>query len=236
MKKMKNIAIIPARSGSKGLINKNIKWLAGKPLMAYSIITAIESGQFDTVMVSTDSQKYADIAKEFGADVPFLRSEKASSDTASSWDAVEEVLNNYKAFGKTFDTFMLLQPTSPLRTTENIIEAFEEMDKKKADSIISLCEADHSPELCNTLPENKSLTSFWKNNSKGKRRQDLPIFYRINGAIYLAKTSFFIEDHNIYRDNCYAYLMNKRDSVDIDDELDFIIAETIMSQRAKKTP
>ncbi len=231
---MKNIAIIPARSGSKGIVDKNIRNLAGKPLMAYSIIAAAESGVFDTIMVSTDSEKYAEIAKGFGAEVPFLRSEKASSDTASSWLAVEEVLNNYKALGKDFDTFMLLQPTSPLRTAKNIIDAYEEMEKKEACSIISLCEADHSPEQCNILPENKSLDGFIHAKSKGKSRQEMPIYYRFNGAIYLAKTSFFIEDHNIYRDRCFAYLMDRQESVDIDDDLDFLIAETILRQRQER--
>ena len=101
---MKNLAIIPARSGSKGLKDKNIKLLNGNPLMAYSIEAALESGKFDEVMVSTDSAKYADIAKEFGAMVPFLRGERTSGDTASSWDTVKEVLSCYEELGKKFDT------------------------------------------------------------------------------------------------------------------------------------
>ena len=225
---MKNIAIIPARSGSKGLSDKNIKPLVGKPLLAYSIEAALESNMFDTVMVSTDSTIYSEISKEYGADVPFLRSDKASSDTASSWDAVEEVLAGYKKMGREFDCFMLLQPTSPLRSAQNIIEAFDELKRKNANSIISLCEVDHPPMQCNVLPESLSLDGFIRKDAKSKRRQDLPTYYRFNGAIYLSKVNYFLEDHDIYRSRCYAYIMNKRDSIDIDDEYDFAMAETIM--------
>lgn len=226
---MNNIAIIPARSGSKGLVDKNIKLLAGKPLLAYSVEAAIESGVFNTVMVSTDSEEYAQIARDFGAEVPFLRSEKTSSDTASSWDAVAEVLERYHEMGKDFDTFMLLQPTSPLRTSDNIREAYEEMENKRAKSVISLCEVDHSPLQCNVLAETLSLEGFIRKETKGKRRQDMPVFYRFNGAIYLSNVNFFLENHDIYREQCYAYIMNKRDSIDIDDEYDFAIAEAIQS-------
>ena len=112
---MKNIAMIPARSGSKGLKDKNIRLLNGKPLLAYSIEAAIQSKLFDEIMVSTDSSYYADIAEKYGAKVPFLRSEGNSSDSASSWDTVQEILSFYRNAGEEFDSFCLLQPTSPLR-------------------------------------------------------------------------------------------------------------------------
>ena len=228
---MRNIAIIPARSGSKGLIDKNIKELASKPLIAYSIEAAIKSNMFQTVMVSTDSKRYAEIAREYGAEVPFLRSERTSSDTASSWDAVAEVLEKYHELDCDYETLMLLQPTSPLRTAKNIQEAYREMEEKKANSIISLCEMDHSPLQSNTLPENLSLGGFIHATSKGKRRQDMATYYRFNGAIYLTKVDFFTKNHDIYREKCYAYIMNKRDSIDIDDEYDFAMAEAVLSLR-----
>ena len=231
---MKNIAIIPARSGSKGLVDKNIKLLAGKPLIAYSIAAALETEKFDTVMVSTDSEKYAQIARDYGAEVPFLRSEKTSSDTASSWDAVAEVLEEYHRIGRDFDTFMLLQPTSPLRTPANICSAYEVFERKKAKSVISLCEVDHSPLQCNTLPENLSLEGFIRKETKGKRRQDMQTYYRFNGAIYLSEVGFFLENHDIYREQCFAYIMNKRDSVDIDDEFDFVMAEAILALKGNR--
>jgi len=226
---MSNIAIIPARSGSKGLKDKNIKNLKGKPLLAYSIEAALQSGKFDIVHVSTDSEEYAEIARKYGADVPFLRSEKASSDTASSWDAVREVLENYSALGKEFESFMLLQPTSPLRTGNNIIDAFNLREEKKAMTILSVCEMDHSPLQSNTLPESLSMEGFEREEVKNLRRQDMPTYYRLNGAIYLSDVKHFIETNDIYEKDVYALIMDKRLSVDIDDEYDFIIAEAAMN-------
>lgn len=228
---MKNIAIIPARSGSKGLMDKNIKCLADKPLLFYSIDAAIRSEMFDTVMVSTDSELYAEIAKKHGAEVPFLRSRRTSSDIASSWDVVAEVLDNYMYMGKAFDTFMLLQPTSPLRTANDIIGSYRVMEDKQANSIVSICEVDHSPEQCNILPDDLSLDHFIKETSRGKRRQDMPTYYRFNGAIYLSRVQYFVADHNIYREKCFAYIMDKKTSIDIDDELDFLIAEAIIDTK-----
>ena len=180
---MKTIAIIPARSGSKGLPDKNIRDLCGKPLIAYSIEAAISSKMFDTVMVSTDSEKYAGISREYGAEVPFLRSKVTSGDSAGSWDVVREVIENYKKLGKEFDTVMLLQPTSPLRTAEDIVNAFKLKEQNQASAIVSVCEMDHSPLWSNTLPESLSMNGFIK--QVDLPRQKLPTYYRINGAVYL---------------------------------------------------
>ena len=113
--------------------------------------------------MSTDSEKYAEIAKECGATVPFLRSEQQSSDTASSWDVVKEVVENFQKIERCFDTVCLLQPTSPLREAVDIIEAYDVYRLKNADSIISVCEVEHSPMWCMVLPEDSSLMSFRKN-------------------------------------------------------------------------
>ena len=139
---MKNIAIIPARSGSKGLKDKNIRLLNGKPLLAYTIEAALKSKCYDTVMVSTDSKKYAKIAMEYGAEVPFLRGDENSKDNASPWEVVKEVLLKYKELGKEFDTFTLLQPTSPLRNAKDIKNAYAELKEKNANAVVSMCELD----------------------------------------------------------------------------------------------
>ena len=118
---MNNLAIIPARSGSKGLKDKNIKLLNNQPLISYTIDAANKTGIFSHVMVSTDSKVYADIAQKYGAEVPFLRSKDNSCDVASSWDVVKEVLREYAKLGITFDTVALLQPTSPLRSDKDIM-------------------------------------------------------------------------------------------------------------------
>lgn len=227
---MKTIAIIPARSGSKGLKDKNIKKINGKPLLAYSIEAAIESKIFDVVMVSTDSEKYAHIAAEYGAEVPFLRSSKTASDEATTRDCILEVLNAYEKLGKTFDRFMILQPTSPLRTAQNIIDADVIYNEKHAKSVVGVCEVDHSPLWCNTIDDNLSMDKFIEIKNV-QRRQALKIFYRINGAIYLHDTEYYRENEFFYDQYSFACLMKKEESIDIDDELDFKIAEVFINNK-----
>lgn len=224
-----NIAIIPARSGSKGLKDKNIKNLLGKPVMAYSIEAALKSGQFSTVMVSTDSEQYAKIALEYGAEVPFFRSKTTSSDTASSWDAVLEVLSEYEKLGQRFSTFCLLQPTSPMRTSEDLIKAYELYNKKNAVAIVSVCELDHPLAWCGTLDDDKSLDGFIARAQDGQR-QKTEKFYRPNGAIYIADVKEFCRDQFLYRKGAYAYIMPKERGIDIDTEFDFKFAEYVMQK------
>lgn len=230
---MKNLAIIPARSGSKGLKDKNIKIFNGKPLIWYSVQAALQSEMFDEVMVSTDSEKYGEIALKCGANVPFLRSQKTASDTSSSWDSVREVVENYRNRGRTFDNIMLLQPTSPLRHSGDIINAFEIFEKNNADSVVSVCEVEHSPLWCNVLPEDGSLDNFFRSElNEMKRRQDLPVFYRMNGAIYLIKVVNCPNiELSLYNKSSYAYRMPQIRSIDIDNELDFYMAEYIMKNK-----
>lgn len=224
---MKNIAIIPARSGSKGVKDKNIKELNGKPLMVYTIEAALQSRQFDEVMVSTDSEKYAEIARNYGASVPFLRSETTATDTASSWDMVEEVLTKYEKLGIIFDTFCLLQPTSPLRTAEDISAAYDLFRNKAEFSVVSVCEAEHSPLWCGHLPESQEFTNFIDAESM-KQRQAGGKFYRLNGAIYIVNIRRFKVDRFLYQHGSFAYIMSQDRSVDIDTEIDFKLAEIIM--------
>lgn len=224
---MKRIAVIPARSGSKGLKDKNIKEMAGKPLMAYTIEAALLSGVFDEVMVSTDSDKYAEIARKYGASVPFLRTEETSGDKASTWDTVREVLNNYSNLGVSFDVVAVLQPTSPLRTADDIRGGMELFDRNNATAVIGVCELEHSINICNVLKENNSMCGFFDSNVSG-RRQDAGKYYRINGALYIQKVSDLMAKKNIYGEGSYAYIMDKRASVDVDDEIDFKMAESLM--------
>lgn len=225
---MKNLAIIPARSGSKGIKDKNVKMLNGKPLLAYSVEAAIKSGMFEEIMVTTDSEEYARIARECGAKVPFLRSTEQSSDTASSWDVVKEVLGSYKKMGREFDTVALLQPTSPLRTSEDILAGYKRMKEKDAKLVVAVCETDHSPLWSNTLNEDCSMVEFINPEVQSTPRQLLPIYYRINGALYIIDTQHLEHVDNIYSYKSFAVVMDKRKSVDIDDELDFMLAENIM--------
>lgn len=225
---MKRIAIIPARSGSKGLKDKNIKELNGKPLIAYSIEAALKSKMFDKVFVSTDSQRYADIAIQCGADASFLRSAENSSDTAGSWDVIREVIDRLKEQGEEYGEVMLLQATSPLRTAEDIVKVIELLHEKKGEAVVSLTECDHSPIWSNILPEDLSMDRFDREEYKDLPRQMLPIFYRYNGAIYLVTAKELQNKEHMLEKGCYAYIMPQVRSIDIDTALDFMIAETIM--------
>jgi CMP-N,N'-diacetyllegionaminic acid synthase len=229
---LKNIAIIPARSGSKGLKDKNIKMLCDKPLIAYSIEAALDSCCFDEVMVSTDSENYAEIAKAYGANVPFLRSDDMSSDTASSWDTVNEVLEKYQKNGETFDTFCLLQPTSPLRTAGDIQSAYDLFYEKASFSVVSVCEAEHSPLWCGQLPDTHEFDNFIDENNI-KRRQAFGKYYRLNGAIYIVDVKRFSTDRFLYQKGSYAYIMQQYQSVDIDTDIDFQFAELLMKRFLK---
>lgn len=226
---MKNLAIITARSGSKGLPDKNIKLLNGKPLMAYTIEAAFASKMFDEVFVSTDSAKYAEIAQKYGASVPFLRSDQLAGDNASSWEVVRETLVRYKEVGKLFETIALLQPTSPLRKDEDIVNAYELFQSKAADSVISVCEMEHSPLLCNQLGEDCSLKDFVPKDSYLKPRQELKTYYRLNGALYIVRTKGDVDIFDLYSEKSYAYIMPQERSIDIDTQLDFEIVKSLQN-------
>ena len=226
---MKCLAIIPARSGSKGLKDKNIKEINGKPLMAYTIDAAKESEIFYEVMVSTDSEKYAQIAKKCGANVPFLREQSTAGDTASSWDVVKEVLYNYKKRGEQFDIVCLLQPTSPLRNTKHILQAYNLLIEKNANSIVSVCKLGHSLNICNTLPEDNSLVGFIHDEDRYLRQMN-PIYYRLNGAIYFVNVNAFMQYGTIYKEKSYAYIMDEIDSIDIDTQEDLLLAEYFLKK------
>ena len=212
------------------LINKNIKELSGYPLVGYSIKAALESRMFDTVMVSTDSESYADIAIKCGATVPFLRDAETAGDKSSSWDVVREVLEKYKELGDEFDSVCLLQPTSPLRTYQNIVEAYKMFESKEAKAIVSVCEVEHSPLWCNVLGEDASLKGFIKEEAK-MPRQELKKYYRLNGAIYIVKVNEFLANDDLYGENCYAYIMDRKKSVDIDTIEDFQYAEWLSKNK-----
>ena len=226
---MKNIAIIPARSGSKGVKNKNIRLLNGIPLMGYTISAAIQSECFDEVMVSTDSVEYAKIAERYGATVPFLRTESTSSDTASTWDTAEEVLDEYRKNGRCFDTFCILQPTSPLRKSDDIIQAFKIYEEKATFAVVSVCEAEHSPLWSGQLQDNNELIDFIDFDNM-KQRQAGGKFYRLNGAIYIVNFDRFKKDRYLYQKGSFAYIMPQERSVDIDSEMDFEYAELLIKK------
>lgn len=228
--KEKILAIIPARSGSKGIKDKNIKSLNGKPLIAYTIEAALKSRVFKDIIVSTDSEKYRKISEEYGAWVPFLRSDDLAQDTTSSNDVVEDVLLKLREIGKEYDVFMLLQPTSPLRDENDIINSVQAFYDKKANSVVSMCECEHSPLLTKQLDNKMKLDGFLSDLNKF-RRQDFEKFYRLNGAIYLMRVDYFMKYKYFYKEESYAFIMNKNKSVDIDSNEDFEYAEFLIEKR-----
>ena len=227
---MNNIAIITARSGSKGLKDKNILPLAGMPLIAYSIIAARESGMFREVVVSTDSEHYASIAEDYGASVPFLRSKELSGDFVGSWDVVKEVLEKYRtSFDMRFDTVCLLQPTSPLRSVQDIIGGYQEFEEKHADSVTAVCEMEHSPLWSMTLPRDLSMKEYLKKSKGDLPRQKLPTYYRINGALYIRRIEYHSDGSiSLPETEAFAYIMPRERSIDIDTRIDFRLAEILM--------
>lgn len=223
----RNLAIIPARSGSKGLKDKNIKVLNGKPLITYTIEAALKSNIFSEVLVSTDSEQYKKVSEEYGAWVPFLRPRYFAEDTTSTNDVIENVLVTLEKMGKTYENFMVLQPTSPLRDENDMKKAFDFFIEKNANSVISMCECEHSPLLTRKLSNEKQLDGFLA-DLKCLVRQEISNYYRLNGAIYIAKVDYFKQYKDFYKENSYAYIMDKCKSVDIDDINDFLYAEFLM--------
>ncbi len=224
------IAIIPARGGSKGLPRKNILPLCNKPLISYTIESALQCDFIDCVMVSTDDNEIAEISKSAGAEIPYLRPPHLATDTATSYDVILDCLNWYSNHAESFDYFILLQPTSPLRTKADIDSAFKLLIDKKAKAIVSVCESDHHPYWMNTLPPDHNLNLFEKEEYRNIGRQQLPTYYRLNGAIYLTEINYFLEQKSFMGKDSYALVMNKMHSIDIDDKFDFSIAEFILKQ------
>lgn len=216
------LAIIPARGGSKRLPRKNVLDLVGKPLIAWTIEAAKQSKYIDKILVSSDDAEILQIAGDLRVDT-IKRPKELASDTATTVAVIEHVLQ--QNFGK-FDFIVLLQPTSPLRNARHIDEAIELLAQKNADAIISVCETEHSPLWTNTLPEDGSMNFFLSSEIKNKRSQDLPQYFRLNGAIYICSVDKLNECQTLLIDkNSYAYKMTLSDSVDIDTQLDFNIAE-----------
>lgn len=228
---MKRLAIIPARSGSKGLPDKNIRSMKGKPLMAYSIEAARDSGLFERIYVSTDSEEYKEIAEAWGAEVPFLRPESLAGDTVSSWDVVKQALEVFTEMGEDYEEIALLQPTSPLRSAEDIRKAHALMEEKKAKAVVGVCPMDHSPLWSNTLPKDGSMAGFIRPEVMQSARQALPEYYRINGAMYFIKKECLDRIESLYEDRCFAYVMPVERSADIDTIADFYLAEALFRAR-----
>ena len=220
------LAIIPARGGSKRLPRKNVLDLGGKPLIAWSIEAGLQSRYIDKVVVSSDDDEILEISKKYGVHT-MRRPAELASDLSTTFDALKHTIDN----SEKYDYVILLQATSPLRNFTNINEAIELLIDKNADAIISTCEMDHSPLWSNTLPENMSMNSFLKDEVLNKRSQDLEKYYRLNGAIYICKTKKLLEEKSFFlKDKIFAYIMERKSSIDIDEAIDFKMAEFLLKE------
>lgn len=219
----KVLAVIPARGGSKGIKNKNIYPLCGKPLIAYSIEAAKKSDYVDEVFVSTDSEKIANVAKEYGASVPFLRPAELASDTSKSIDAIIYTIETLKKNGIAFDILVLLQPTSPLRITDDIDGALYTFAKESFKSLVSVSEVNDNPILIRTIDDDGTLRRLL-NTDSSIRRQDMKKYYRVNGSIYINLISE-ININTSFNDNELPYIIPQERAVDIDELKDLAIAE-----------
>jgi N-acylneuraminate cytidylyltransferase len=220
------LAIIPARGGSKRLPKKNILDLCGKPLITYTVDAGLKSKYIDMVAVSSDDECILKISKELGAKT-IKRPKELAGDMATTYDTVRHAVENLEKY----DYVVLLQPTSPLRNEGHINEAIELLIKKRADAVISICETEHSPLWSNVLPEDGDMSCFMRDEILNKRSQDLEKYYRLNGAIYICKTDRLLENDSFFlKSNIFAYKMDRKSSVDIDEEIDFIMSEILMRE------
>ncbi len=224
-------AIIPARIGSKRLPKKNIKNLHGKPLIAWSIEAARQSQYVDNIIVSTDNSEIQKISEKYKAKAPFIRPAKLATDVSTSFDVVAHAIKTLNLDSEN-NIIIILQPTSPMRTSEEIDQALEFFFNKNADGVVSVSKTEHSPLWCNKLPSDYSLGEFIRPEISNARGQDLPTFYRINGSIYIYKSLKLLNKGHIFYDHTvYGFITSENTSIDIDTELDFRFAEFLMGSK-----
>ncbi|MFW0713413.1 cytidylyltransferase domain-containing protein [Aliarcobacter butzleri] len=231
---MSNIlCTICARGGSKGVKNKNIKELNGKPLIAYTIEQAKASGLFQYIVISTDSDDIANVAKEYGAEVFFRRSEEMASDTAGKLDVIKDAFEkSEKYYNKTFDYLIDLDATAPLRIVEDIINSFKQFKEDDNDNLITAMPSRRSPYF-NLVEQDKDGKVYLskKLDSAVIRRQDAPKSYDMNASIYIWKRDIILNENSIFLEKTGLYVMPEERSIDIDNELDFKFVEFFMKER-----
>lgn len=219
---MSSIAIITARGGSKRIPRKNVKPFCGKPIIAYSIKAALDSGLFDEVMVSTEDEEIAQIAREAGAQVPFMRSSESAGDYASTDDVLLEVLEAYRTQGRAFDSFCCLYPTAPFVTAEKLKTAMALLEK--ADSVMPVVPFSFPPQRCMVLNEAGELRMKWPEHAK-TRSQDLEPYYHDCGQFYCCKTEPFLQYKTTDLPHMVPVIMSELEVQDIDNPDDWEIAE-----------
>ena len=226
---MRILAIVPARGGSKGIKDKNIKEIEGRPLIEYTIEAAKRCEYIDEIVVSTDSEKIANAAKKAGAKVPFLRPDELASDTARTIDVVLFTIEQLKLIGQEYDIVVLLQPTSPLRDEDDICGAIEKYVSCNMKSLVSVSEVSESPILMRQIVDETHMEKLLNINST-IRRQDMAKYYMVNGSIYINKIEELNSDTSL-NDNVIPYVMDRSHAVDIDDYVDIEVMKYYVNNR-----
>jgi pseudaminic acid cytidylyltransferase len=220
---MANVAIITARGGSKRIPGKNIKMFRGKPIIAYSIETALNSGLFDYVMVSTDDEEIANVAKKYGAQIPFIRSEKTSDDFTGTADVMIEVLNDLQKIGKQFDNACCIYPTAPFITIKTLTDAYDVLITKNFDNVFPVCQFSYP--IQRSLEINDSKTTMVWDENLNKRSQDLQPRYYDAGQFYWMNIPAFLKEKKVFTQNTGSIILNELQVQDIDNDMDWKIAE-----------
>lgn len=230
---MKNIVcVIGARGGSKGLSGKNIRPLLGKPMIAWSIEQALACQYIKRVIVSTDSEEIANIAKEFGAEVPFYRPHQLANDSAGKWEVWEHALDFLdKESTKPVDIYVDLDCTSPLRDIEDISNAIDQFNLKNKDAVFSICEARKNPYFNMIEVENNNMVISKELPNQILCRQDAPRVYEHVASIYILSPEFIRSGNGLLSGETEGYLMPVSKSFDVDSELDFQIVEFLMKKK-----
>ena len=230
------LGIIPARGGSKRLPRKNIRVLNKKPMIAWTIDVANRTQILDRVVISTEDQEIASVAELWGGEGTVVsRPRSLSADNSSTAEVIVELLTSLGLGGETFGYVTLLQPTSPLRTVKHLNEAFDTITQRNAVGAISVCKTEHPVEWMGKLDSSKLLDSFFQSTQLDKQSQKFGPSYQINGAIYIVPVDQFLKQRTLFLSNgMVAYLMDRKDSVDIDNEYDLYLAESLISAREEQ--
>ena len=223
MENKKRLAVITARGGSKRIPKKNIKEFLGKPIIAYSIEAALNTGLFDEVMVSTDSEEIAEVAKKYGAKVPFFRSEKTSGDFATTNDVLLEVIDEYEKRGERFDYGVCVYPTAPFVTAEKIKDAMEKFIESKADSLIPVVAFSFPPKRAMVIRDERLVFEYPE--FMDARSQDLEKEYHDVGQFYCFNVESYKKNKKLMLGNILPYVIDEMEVQDIDNESDWKIAE-----------
>lgn len=227
-KNHKILAVITARGGSKGVKRKAIRNVGNLPLIAHTINAAAEAEFIDRCIVSTEDDEIAEIARQHGAEIPFMRPAELAAD---STPGIEPLIHAVKTLDEGYDYVVLLQPTSPFRTGQDIDNAISCCIDKNADTCATICIAERSPYWMYNLTTNHCLKPLFEAESQIERRQDLPEAYALNGAVFVARIEFLLQHRTLFNDYTVGCLMPQERSIDIDTELDLQIADFLVTSR-----